>query len=344
MSLREDENLVVTSALQEISALLELADQHPDAPALACPTMSPETMDMVGEFLGSCLLDELLASEIRTEARMWLEVALAGWPFDSPTARAIVRALGALTEFAPQEGEDPLPEPPATTPLERAVEAVATDPAARPALWKALWYGTVFLPVADVDFDDDEHAVFRFVTVDIDGEPAILAFTTEERLDLVGAAEPVGRIEPTGEELARLWPDNHWMILNPGFRLSTVLSDAEIKGLPAGPTVLVPDGESLGLTSPVSDDPRLVALSEARHSVAGVSELHWAQFRPDPLAKARDLLVVRVSEPRRSQAILASFSAAASRAGFDKALVLVADPEVQSDLTGQAARVGIAVN
>jgi hypothetical protein len=105
--------------------------------------------------------------------------------------------------------------------------------------------------VADVDFEPDEHAIFRFVTMEIGGEIAILGFTTEERLDLVAPDEPVGRVEPIGEELAAIWPEDHWLILNPGFELSTVLRPEEIRALPDGPTVTIEDAE-LGI-APLPD-------------------------------------------------------------------------------------------
>ena len=343
MTRPEEEGDIMQSALDALDSMFEQTDDHSDTAALACPTMSPEVLEMVGDFLASTLVGEMASGEIRHEARMWLEMALAGWPFQSPTALVLLRALCMLAELPPEAGDAEQPDPPAGTPLERAIDAVLADPAARPALWKALWYGTIFLPVADVDFDGDEHAVFQFVTVDVGGEPAILGFTTEERLDLVAPDEPVGRVEPTGEELARLWPENHWLILNPGFSVSTVLSAGEVKGLPDGPTVFVPEALPYSLEAPPADDPRLGALRDARRMVEGVSELHWAVLRPDPPGKVRDVLVVRASDPQQSQAVVASFSAAVSSAGFDNALVIAAKPEIQAGLTVQAVDVGVAV-
>lgn len=344
MSPPNDLGAVVLLALAALEELFEQGEEHPDTAALTCPTMSPEALEILGDFLTMCCSGALLPSQIRNHARMWLEVALCGWPFDSSTALTLLRALRMLAAMTPEGADVDQPDPPAGTPLERAIEAVIADPAARPALWKALWYGTIFLPVADVDFDSDEHAVFRFVTLDIGGEPAILGFTTEERLDLVAPDdEPVGRVEPTGEELARLWPDDHWLILNPGFSVSTVLSPAELKGLPDGPKVFVPDELPYPLEPPATDDPRLAALRDARHTVPGVAELHWAVLRPEPPGRRRDVLVVRPADPQQSQVVLATFSAAASRAGFGSALVVAATPEIEVGLTAQAATVGVAV-
>ena len=340
----DDLGEVVLLALAALDELFEHGEEHPDTAALTCPTMSPEALEALGDFLTMCCNGVLLPSQIRNHARMWLEVALSGWPLDSSTALTLLRALRMLTEMVPEDADVDQPDPPAGTPLERAIDAVIADPAARPALWKALWYGTIFLPVAEVDFDSDEHAVFRFVTLDVGGEPAILGFTTEERLDVVAPEdEPVGRVEPTGEELARLWPDDHWLILNPGFSVSTVLSPGEVKGLPDGPTVLVPEDHSYPLQAPATDDPRLTALREARHGVQGVAELHWAVLRPEPPGRTRDVLVVRPDDPQQSQVVLATFSAAASRAGFGSALVVAASPGIDAGRTAQAANVGVAV-
>lgn len=339
----DDLGEIVKSALGVVDRIFEEADESNDTAALTCPTMSPETLEMIGEYLATCLTGALAPSQIRNEARTWLEVALAGWPFDSPTALTLLRALRVLAELEPEAPEGDQPDPPAGTPLERAIEAVLADPAARPALWKALWYGTIFLPVADVDFDSDEHAVFRFVTVDIGGEPAILGFTTEERLDLVVPDEPVGRVEPTGEELARLWPDRHWLILNPGFTVSTVLSPGEVKGLPDGPTVFVSDGAQYQLEAPPADDVRLPALRGVRHSVDGVAGVHWAVLRPGPAGRDRDVLVVSTNDRQRTQAVLVAFAEAASRAGFGNALVVASNPEIDAGLTAQATAVGLAV-
>jgi hypothetical protein len=343
MSSQEDGGTAVRSALDALDSLFELADEHFDTDALACPTMSPEVLEMVGDFLASSVVGDMSFDEVRHEARMWLETALAGWPFESPTALVLLQALQALAETPPQDSEEAQPDPPAGTPLERAIAAVVEDPATRPALWKALWYGTIFLPVADVDFDADEHAVFRFVTVDIGRETAILGFTTEERLDLVATAEPVGRVEPTGEELARLWPDNHWLILNPGFSVSTTFSAGEIKGLPDGPSVFVPEEVPYTLEAPPADDARLAALRDARHTLEGVSELHWAVIRT-VTAKAKNVFVVRTHDPKQTHAVLASLSAAAARAGFDDALVVAAEPEHRAGLTVDAVKVGLVVD
>ena len=343
MSPADDIGEIVATAVALLDEVFELADDHPDRAALRCPTMSPEVLETIGFFLVASSNGAMAPWDIRNEARMYLELALAGWPFASPTALALLHALRRLAEFTPETPGAPALDPPAGTPLERAIDAVLTDPANRPALWKALWYGTIFLPVAEVDFDGDEQAVFRFVTVQVGGEPAILGFSTEQRLDLVAPAEPVGRVEPTGEELARLWPEDHWLMLNPGFSVSVVLSPAEVKGLPDGPTVFVPGDLPYSVEAPPADDDRLLALRDARATVDGVSELHWALIRPAPPGRLRDVLVVRATDPRQSQAVIASVSAAATGAGFGSALVLAVTPDIKAGLTAQAVDVGVAV-
>jgi hypothetical protein len=342
--LPDDLGLVAKEALAVIDRLFEDGEDSPDTAALVCPTMSPEALEMVADYLRTCLSGAIPPSLVANEARTWMEVALSGWPFDSPTALTLLRALRMLSSLTPEGADAERPEPEPSTPLERAVAAVLADPAARPALWKALWFGTIFLPVADVNFDHDEHAVFRFVTLEIGGEPAILGFTTEQRLDLVAPDEPVGRVEPTGEELAALWPDGHWLILNPGFGLSTVLSPAEIQGLPEGPTVTVPEAAEYRLETPPADGLRLDALRRARQSVPGVLGLHWAVLRPGPAGRDRDVLVVSADQALVRAAIVAAFTEAAARAGFDRAFVVVAEDGVEVGLAAQATAKGRRVD
>ena len=250
MRLPDDLGVIVEETLAVVDRLFEEAEDSDDKAALVCPTMAPETLEMVAEYLRTCLTGAIPPSLVANEARTWLEVALSGWPFESPTALTLLRAFRMLAGLTPEDADEPWKEPEPSTPLERAVAAVIADPAARPGLWKALWYGSIFLPVAEADFEDEEHATFRFVTLEIGGDLAIVGFTTEARLDLVAPDEPVGRVEPIGEELAAIWPDDHWLILNPGFELSVILSAAEVRGLPDGPTVTIPDDAELRLDTP----------------------------------------------------------------------------------------------
>jgi hypothetical protein len=338
--LPDDLGRIVEEALAGVDRLFAEGEGSTDSAALVCPTMSPETLEMVSDYLRTCLTGAIPPSLVATEARTWIEVALCGWPYESPTALMLLRALRMLASLTPEGAGEDRPEPEASTPLERAVAAVLADPAARPALWKALWFGSIFLPVADVDFDHDEHAVFRFVSIDIGGEPAILGFTTEERLDLVAPDEPVGRVEPIGEELAALWPEDHWLILNPGFELSTVLSPAEIRGLPDGPTQIVPEETEFRLASPPADSDRVDALQRAMRSVPGVLGLHWAVLQPEPPGRNRDVLVVAADATMARSAVLAGFTEAASRAGFDRAIILAAEHGVEAGLAFQATAKG----
>lgn len=246
----DDLGVIVEEALAVVGRLLEQGEACGDTTALLCPTISPDILEMLAEYFRTCLTGAIPPSLVANEARAWIEVGLSGWPFDSPTVLTLFRALRMLASLTPEGAHDERPDPEPSNPLERAVAAVLADPTARPALWKALWYGSIFLPVADVDFEQDEHAIFRFVTMEIGGEIAILGFTTEERLDLVAPDEPVGRVEPIGEELAAIWPEDHWLILNPGFELSTVLRPAEIRALPDGPTVTIANDAEFGITAP----------------------------------------------------------------------------------------------
>lgn len=336
----DDLGVIVEETLAVVDRLLEEGEDAADTAALVCPTMSPETLGMVSDYLGTCLTGAIPPSLVATEARTWIEVALCGWPFESPTALILLRALRMLASLTPEGADEERPEPEPSTPLERAVAAVIDDPAARPALWKSLWYGSIFLPVADVDFDHDEHAVFRFVTMEIGGEIAILGFTTEERLDLVAPDEPVGRVEPIGEELAAIWPDDHWLILNPGFELSTVLSPAEIQGLPNGPTVTVPEEAEYRLETPPHDSARVDALQRAKRSVPGVLALHWAVLRPAPPGQHRNVLVVVTDDTLTRAAVLAGFTEAVARAGFDQAIIVPAEKGVDAGLAAQATAKG----
>lgn len=335
----------VEEGLAAIERLFEDAEDPADIAAVSSPMMPPDVMALVGEYLAVGVDGVLTAHELRNEARMWLEVALAGWPFDSPTARTVVRGLLGLAGIVPDD-QAPLHEPPVSTPLEKALAAAIDDPEKRPALWKALWYGTIFLPVAEVDFDGEEAAAFRFAAADIGGEPTVFGFTTEERLDLViPAGEPIGRVEPTGQELARLWPETQWLILNPGFALSTVLSPAEIQGLPDGPRLFLPDDITGTVAAPGSDElHRLGALKAARRRVTGVSALHWAVIRPDqPGERSRDVVVIDPAEDAKPAAVLAAFVEATSASVFGNAVILVADASNDARLCQAVRSSGLGV-
>jgi hypothetical protein len=340
----DDLGRVVEETLTVLERLLEEGETSADTATLTCPTLSPETLEMMGDYLGTCLTGAIPPSLVANEARTWIEVGLAGWPFESPIALTLLRAFRMLASLTPEDAHDERPEPEPSNPLERAMAAVLSDPTARPALWKALWYGSIFLPVADVDFEHDEHAVFRFVTMEVGGDIAILGFTTEERLDLVAPDEPVGRVEPIGEELAAIWPQDHWLILNPGFELSTVLSPAEVRGLPDGPTVTIPEDVAFEITAPPAGSPRLAGLERAKRAVPGVLALHWALLAPQPAGRNRDVLVVTPDEALPRAAILAGFTEAASRAGFDQAIIVAAEPGTNAGLVAQATANGRPVD
>ena len=165
----------------------------------------------------SAYLDALAAGQLRTttaknEARAWIEMAVGEWPFESVAARAVLRALVAVLHV--DERPPPVPRPVEDlTPVgsvERTIAAVVVDPAARPSLWRALWQGTIVLPVASVDYErDPSGAVYRFVTARIGRDPVIFGYTSSERLDLVDPADPMpaarrrGQRPRVGQLLAR---------------------------------------------------------------------------------------------------------------------------------------------
>src|SRR6266545_1771200 len=77
--LPDDLGVVVKEALATIDRLVGEAEDSADKAALACPTLSPETLEMLGDYLRSCLTGALAPSRVRNEARTWAELALTGW-------------------------------------------------------------------------------------------------------------------------------------------------------------------------------------------------------------------------------------------------------------------------
>ncbi len=182
-------------------------------------------------------------SVAQNEARAWIELGVGRWPFESAVARAVLAALTAVLaapEPVPGPGHEPADDRPARGALERGIEATMSDPAGRSGLLVILAEAKVVLPVVDVDFEQHPGAArYRFPTTQIGNDRVLFGFTSRSRFEAVAAAAgghgpgcgPASRVELPGRVLAGFWPSDHWLVLNPGSRLSIVFSPAEVLAL-----------------------------------------------------------------------------------------------------------------
>ena len=192
-----------------------------------------------------------------------------GASVDVATVEPLVVLLGAIAE---QPGPDP----------ELPIEVALADPGARGALRRAVFAGTLFLPVLDVGTEGSQVSI-QFVPIVARGCPLISAFTSRERLG------DIPHLEVDGHELAALCPPGHGLIINPGCSLGAALDEVEVRCLPSAPTVGIRDGQvDLRPLGPDDDDLRAV--------LADVGSGHLAAARQ--VGESDDVVVVAVDVDR----------------------------------------------
>jgi hypothetical protein len=287
------------------------------------------------EFLQHARRGRLTAEELVEEAGMWEQILQAGWPADAADVATVLRAVDLLSDV-PAEGHPtpPLTEVEPANELERAMAATAADEAARPALWRAIHAGEVVLPVMAYELVRPEGANFQFLTVPYSDTPLVLGFATEHRLrDLLPADAQISLVEAPGHDLPKIWPAGHWLMINPGYTNSVVLSPWEITGLPHGGRAELPNPRAVQLAGPEDDDPRHDLLADALHRTPTVAEIAWTRVRPARAAAHapwQDVLIVTAAadhpdaaaETAAVQALLAALPPTA----FPKALVIARQP------------------
>lgn len=259
----------------------------------------PQTLSDLVDFLRDARNGLLTDGEIVQEAGVWQRLLAAGWPTDAHDAVTIWQAVDLLAStpvLASATAQRPPTHVEPANDLERALAAAAHDEDARPQLWQALYDGEIVLPVVAYELVRPEGANFQFLSAPMGSTPLVLGFATEERFDaLLPPGSQVSRVRPLGRQLPRLWPEGHWLVINPGYDNQVVLSPWEIAGLPHGSRAELPLPRSVHLRPPDGDDERLAVLADAVAALPGVEHIAWARVRarkaPDHVPW-RDVLVV----------------------------------------------------
>ena len=226
-------------------------------------------LDDLGEQVGRAVFELLRSLRSGTTdpsaARFTARVLLlhVGARVDVSTVEPLVEFLGAVAELPDDEGLfDATPDP--DLPIEVALAAAVADPGARGPLRRAIFEGTLYLPVLEVGVEGEQLAL-QFVPIVARGCPLVAAFTSRDRLG------DLPHLAVDGHELAALCPPGHGVMLNPGALLGGVLDEIEVRCLPAAPAVGIRDGQvDLRPLGPDDDDLRTV-LDELGAAVVAVA-------------------------------------------------------------------------
>lgn len=238
-------------------------------------------LDELGDDVGRAvfvLLRDLRAGTIdASSARFSARVLLlhVGARVDPTTVEPLIVFLGAVAELPDDERLlDPTPDP--DLPVEVALAAAVADPGARGGLRRAVYAGSLHLPVLDVGMEERQVAI-QFVPLVVRGCPMIAAFTSRDRMG------DLPHLDVDGHELAAICPPGHGIVVNPGAILGGVLDEVEVRCLPHAPSVGLRDCH-VDL-QPLGDDDRALADTLADLDARGHG----------PLSAARDAGVVVVA-------------------------------------------------
>jgi hypothetical protein len=301
-------------------------NRRPDV-ALDRSVFDAQTLGDLLEFLQHARRGMLTADEVAQEASMWEQILQAGWPASSRDVETVLRAVDLLSDVPPSgQGPPPLTSVAPANDLERALEATVADEAARPALWQAIHAAGVVLPVVAYELVRPEGAHFQFLTVPYTDTPLVLGFATEDRFRaLMPSGSEVSVVDAPGHHLPKMWPDGHWLMINPGYTNNVVLSPWEIKGLPDGPRSELPTPSAVRFAPPLDDDPRRSLLVAALRQAPLARSLAWCRVRPARAvgnAPWQDVLILAAVTPDDELAAVQSFSTALPPSAFAKAITL----------------------
>jgi hypothetical protein len=258
-----------------------------------------EVLQDLGRFVTDAGEGWFTDAEASEEAEVWLALLSAA----GLRAPALTRFLALLVKGAGASSPPPAGEAPPANPLEAAARLARSDDQARPALWRALHQGSVHIPVLHHDLIlPGGKARFRLLAVPIGGSAVVLGFTTEQHLDAL--APEAGRIEAKGEELAGVWPEEHWLVLDAGTPHAVLLAPSEVTGLPDGPTQLLPPPEAVVITPGHRADGRWPPVVAALRD-AGATRAAWATIRaPSGPGEPREVVAVVADDPASAGAAL----------------------------------------
>jgi len=244
------------------------------------------------------------------------------------------------------------------TPLDLAFERARNDPEETAGFYDALFAATIFLPI-DRAFDDDGNqseasaSAIEPIFYDVEGEPTLLIFDTEERL-AIWTEEPIDYVGLTGRQLFEMFDGGQQVALNINVAPSSVIISVETvtwlheRAVETGNSDEVVAGTALEVTAPPALDTEVVARIAAR--IAGLRrEIDEAVFfslgidAGQDEAERRVVLGVATSEQGlRDANAVAEALAETARGAFDGTRpVEVALLAANSPLMDKARKVGL---
>lgn len=317
------------------------AEQAADGPDPV--VFDKETLGDLLAFLRDARRGLLTPDELAHEARIWQKLVDVGWTAssgDSPVEQALDMLAGAphglLGPPTPTQVE------PANE-VERCLAAVVEDDTARPALWQALHQGELVLPVVATEAGN-----LQFLCAPASEQPLVFGFATEERFDaLLPTGSEISRVLAPGGDLPKIWPAGHWLMVNPGYTNSVVLSPSEVTGLPHGPLSELPHPRTVTVAAPTpADEERAVLLAAAVVSVPGCAKATWALVRPRSAPGGspwRDVVVVEAAGGYDQNTVVPAMREALPASVFPSAAVLGCDADLVHPLVEAVREAGRSV-
>ncbi|HEV2068163.1 MAG TPA: enhanced serine sensitivity protein SseB C-terminal domain-containing protein [Acidimicrobiales bacterium] len=169
--------------------------------------------------------------------------------------------------------------------LEAAVAAAARDPGRRAELRHALWDAELLIPLPELPGAPAralDEGTLALPVVESGGRRYVPVFTSPEALRRY-VPEDVPTAVLTGKALARAWPADAWMALNPRSEASAILGPDEVVRLPGEPPVAPsnPIEERFAVGEPAEEPEELIELVR-----------RYCRSRPEVVAAYRALVLV----------------------------------------------------
>ncbi|MBW3650398.1 MAG: enhanced serine sensitivity protein SseB [Actinobacteria bacterium] len=169
--------------------------------------------------------------------------------------------------------------------LEAAVAAAARDPGHRAELRQALWDAELLVTLPEPPGAPAQalgEGTLALPVVESGGRRYVPVFTSPEGLRRY-VPEDVPTAVLTGRALARAWPADAWMALNPRSQAGAILGPDEVAGLPGAPPAGQPDQseERFAVGEPAEEPEEVIELVR-----------RYCRSRPEVLTAYRALVLV----------------------------------------------------
>jgi len=219
--------------------------------------------------------------------------------------------------------------------VEQALLQASTDPQRTGRLMAALRQGSLWVPLTDDPAPDRQATLY---TLDVEGVPHTVVFTSQEQLDRWQAGAP-HVVAPTESFVASL-PETVGLAVNPGGELGLPLSPDQTVDLRPSRRV-VPAGTRIRVGEPAQEPDEVLA--QVAYALGEVPEVRaarraWVQLGDEPPSLAVGLELAPGLEPSsaddgaaRTESLLGTVRVAMddvlsrSRPGFAIDLVVLAD-------------------